>query len=110
MQWTNFDPDTVPPPAREMHVTLDPRGLFYLNHGVIVNLADPVAVRLMFDKEEGLIGMAAVPLRSKASFELRAKHGSASPARTFIAKAFCLHLECMVWLCQNHCHSTDSWH
>ena len=72
-----------------MHVTLNRRGLFYLNHEAVMRLGEPVAVRIMFNKEAGLIGIAAAPLNGKGSFQLRSKHGSESAARTFIAKSFC---------------------
>ena len=92
MQWTNFDPITLPKAAREIHVTLGPRGVFYLNSGAMVKLGDPVAVRLMFNKEAGLIGIAAVPLKAKGAIELRAKYGEDSPGRSFRCTPFCKEL------------------
>ncbi|MEQ1762263.1 MAG: hypothetical protein ABL984_03855 [Pyrinomonadaceae bacterium] len=83
MQWTNFDPSMLPPDAREIHVTLSPRGQFYLNQGAMMKLGEPVAVRLMFNKEERLIGIAAAPLKAKASFELGSKYGEEAPGRVF---------------------------
>lgn len=89
MQWMNFDPSMLPQSERAVHVTLDRRGQFYLNREAVIKLGEPVAVRVMFNKEAGLIGIAAAPLNGKGSFELRSKHGSESAARTFIAKSFC---------------------
>jgi len=82
----------MPVTARTTHVTLSPRGEFYLNYGAMLKLGEPVAVRLMFDKEERLVGIAAGPLNAKASFELRAKYGPDTPARIFRATSFCQHL------------------
>jgi hypothetical protein len=93
MQWTNFDVSMMPPAARAMHVTLSSRGDFYLNQAVMVKLGEPVAVRLMFNKEERLIGIAAAPLKAKGAIELRMKYGLESPGRTFCARPFCLHLD-----------------
>ena len=92
MQWTNFDPFVLPATARTIHVTLDPRGQFYLNQGAMMKLAEPVAVRLMFNKEERLIGIAAAPLKTKTSFELRSKYGEDAPGRTFRCTPFCKEL------------------
>ena len=72
-----------------MHVTLDPRGQFYLNQGAMIKLGEPVAVRLMFNKELGLIGIAAAPLKAKSAIELRAKYGEDASGRVFRATAFC---------------------
>ncbi|MDI1241059.1 MAG: hypothetical protein PSX80_03960 [bacterium] len=89
MQWTNFDPFILPKTATEIHVTLGPRGNFYLNSGAMMKLGDPVAVRLMFDKEAGMIGITAAPLKAKGAIELRAKYGEDSPGRTFRCTPFC---------------------
>lgn len=92
MQWTNFDPTTPSAVSIPNHVTLSPRGEFYLNHGAMMELGYPAAVRLMFEKGERLVGIAAAQLRSKASFELRPKYGNDTPARVFRATSFCKHL------------------
>jgi hypothetical protein len=92
MQWTNFDPTITKPTAAVTHVTLSPRGEFYLNYGAMLKLGEPVAVRLMYDKGERLIGIAAAPLNAKASYELRSKYGTDAPARVFRATSFCRHL------------------
>ncbi len=89
MQWTNFDPTTAPKTAGSLHVTLSPRGDFYLNSAVMISLGDPVAVRLMSDRDAGLIGIAAAPLKVKTSFELKMKYGADSPGRVFRATEFC---------------------
>ena len=57
-----------------------------------MKLGEPVAVRLVFNKEERLIGIAAAPLKAKASFELRSKYGEDAPGRVFRATSFCRHL------------------
>ena len=82
----------LPKAAREIHVTLGPRGNFYLNSGAMNKLGEPVAVRLMFNKEAGLIGITAAPLRAKGALELRAKYGDDSPGRTFRCTPFCIEL------------------
>lgn len=92
MQWTNFDVSMMPPAARALHVTLSSRGDIYLNCGAMIKLGEPVAVRLMFNKEERLIGIAAAPLKAKGAIELRAKYGPDSAGRTFCARPFCLHM------------------
>ncbi len=89
MQWTNFDPYVLPKAVSEIHVTLGPRGTFYLNGGAMMKLGEPVAVRLMFNKEAGLIGIAPVPLKAKGAIELRAKYSDGSPGRTFRCTPFC---------------------
>lgn len=83
----------MPPAARALHVTLSSRGDFYLNCGAMIKLGEPVAVRLVFNKEERLIGIAAAPLKAKGAIELRAKYGSDSSGRSFCARPFCLHLD-----------------
>ena len=92
MQWTNFDPTITNPPATVNHVTLSPRGEFYLNQGAMMNLGYPAAVRLMFEKDERLVAIAAAPLNAKASYELRSKYATDAPARIFRATSFCRHL------------------
>ncbi|MEO5858248.1 MAG: hypothetical protein ABIR33_04785 [Pyrinomonadaceae bacterium] len=92
MQWTNFDPSMLPKNASEIHVTLSPRGVFYLNSGAMIELGDPVAVRLMFNKEAGLIGITAAPLRAKGAIELRRKYNDGSPGRAFRCTPFCKEL------------------
>ena len=82
----------MPKTARDLHVTLSPRGEFYLNEAAMIKLGEPVAVRLMSDKIAGLIGITAAPLKAKASFELRMKYGEDSPGRIFRATEFCRHL------------------
>lgn len=89
MTWTSFDPHLMPRAARVIHVTLSPRAEFYLNQGAMIKLGEPVAVRLLFNKQPGLIGIAAVPLNSKGSFELRPKHGVEAAGRVFRATEFC---------------------
>lgn len=93
MQWTNYDPFIFTKAVSRIHVTLGPRGVFYLNAGAMRNLGEPVAVRLMFNKEEGLIGIAPVPLKA-AACEIRRRlarthfplhtllHGTRHPPRT----------------------------
>ena len=92
MEWTNFDPSMIPETARTIHVTLSPRGEFYLNDGAMMILGDPVAVRLMYERDARLIGIAATPLNAKMSYELRPKYGSDVAARIFRATSFCQHL------------------
>jgi hypothetical protein len=92
MQWTNFDPTITNPTAAGNHVTLSPRGEFYLNYGAMMNLGYPAAVRLMFEKDERLIGIASAPLNAKASYKLRSKYGSDVTSRIFRATSFCRHL------------------
>lgn len=57
-----------------------------------MNLGYPAAVRLMYDKDERLIGIAAAPLNAKASYELRSKYAIDAPAGIFRATSFCRHL------------------
>src|SRR5688572_6835854 len=92
MQWQQFDISKMPPAMRRTHVTLDPLGVFYLNHGAMFDLGEPVAVRLMYEKDAGLIGIAAAPLKAKGAIELRTKYGEDSPVRIFHARQFCHHL------------------
>ena len=89
MAWTSFDSKLMPRAARVMHVTLSPRSEFYLNDGAMRRLGEPVAVRLLFNKSEGLIGIAAVPLHAKASIELRPKYGVDASGRVFRATDLC---------------------
>ena len=72
-------------PARDTQ----PRGDFYLNSAAMISLGDPFAVRLMSDRDAGLIGIAAAPLKAKTSFELKMKYGADSPGRVFRATEFC---------------------
>jgi hypothetical protein len=92
MQWTTFDDSMVPKVVRETRVTLSPRGDFYLNSGAVAALGDPVAVRVLFNKEEGKIGIAAAPLKSKGSYQLCTKYGRCAASRKFRALQFCRHL------------------
>ena len=89
MQWTNFDDSMIPKVVRDARVTLSPRGDFYLNESVVNSLGDPVAVRMLFNKEEGKIGITAAPLNSKGSFRLCTKYGRSAVARKFRALQFC---------------------
>ena len=89
MQWTNFDAKMVPQAVRVIHVTLSPRSEFYLNEAAMVKLGDPVAVRLMFNREERKIGITGAPLNTKASYTLRAKYGMDVSGRVFRATDFC---------------------
>lgn len=57
-----------------------------------MNLGYPAAVRLMYDKGERLVGIAAAPLNAKSSYELRSKYATDAPARIFRATSFCRHL------------------
>jgi hypothetical protein len=86
MQWTNYDPYISTKAVSRIHVTLGPRGVFYLNAGAMRKLGEPVAVRLMFNKEEGLIGITPVPLKAKGAIELRAKYGDDSPGALSAAR------------------------
>lgn len=92
MQWTNFDPTVTKPATAVNHVTLSPRGEFYLNETAMMNLGYPSAVRLMFEEGEKLVGIAAAALNAKASYELRPKYGTDTPARIFRATSFCRHI------------------
>lgn len=92
MQWTNFDPTVVKTTTAVNHVTLSPRGEFYLNESAMMNLGYPAAVRLMFEPDERLIGIASAALNAKASYELRSKYVTDSLARIFRATSFCRHL------------------
>jgi hypothetical protein len=89
MQWTNFDDSMIPKVVRDARVTLSPRGDFYLNESVVNSLGDPVAVRMLFNKEEGKIGITAAPLHSQGSFRLCTKYGRSAVARKFRALQFC---------------------
>jgi len=92
MQWTSFDDSMVPKVVRETRVTLNPRGDFYLNEGAMLGLGDPVAVRMLFNKEEGKIGIAAAPLNTKGALQLCTKYGRCAASRKFRALQFCRHL------------------
>ncbi len=92
MQWTSFDESMVPKVVRETRVTLSPRGDFYLNESAVLDLGDPVAVRVLFDKEAGKIGIAAAPLKVKGSYQLCTKYGRCAASRKFRALQFCRHL------------------
>ena len=92
MQWTKFDDSMVPKPVRDPRVTLNQRGDFYLNEGAVLALGDPVAVRVLFNKEEGKIGIAAAPLKTKGSYQLCTKYGRCAASRKFRALQFCRHL------------------
>ena len=82
----------VPKMIREPRVTLNQRGDFYLNEGAVLALGDPVAVRMLFNKEEGKIGIAAAPLKTKGSYQLCTKYGRCTASRKFRALQFCRHL------------------
>lgn len=92
MQWTAFDESIVAKVVRETRVTLNPRGDFYLNEGAMIDLGDPVAVRMLFNKEEGKIGIAAAPLKTKGAYQLCTKYGRSAASRKFRALQFCRHL------------------
>ncbi len=92
MQWISFDESMMPKVVRETRVTLSPRGDFYLNEGAVHRLGDPVAVRMLFNKEEGKIGIAAAPLKTKGAYELCSKYGRNAASRKFRALQFCRHL------------------
>lgn len=89
MTWTSFDAKLMPRAAKVMHVTLSPRSEFYLNQGAMIKLGEPVAVKLLYNKPAGLMGIAAVPLNAKASIELRPKYGAEASGRVFRATEFC---------------------
>lgn len=89
MEWTIFDPAALPRNAREIYTTLNPKGEFYLNAAALRRLGHPPAVRLMFNRERGLIGIAPVPLKSKGTFVLRRKDGDRVASRVVAAASFC---------------------
>ena len=89
MQWTAFDESMIPKVVRETRVTLSPRGDFYLNEGAVIALGDPVAVRMLFNQEEGKIGIMAAPLKTKGAYQLCTKYGRSANSRRG-CKLFCV--------------------
>lgn len=89
MQWSYIHPSSFPFNARKIYAALSPRGVFYLNHGALLQLGDPPAVKLMYNAIRKVIGIAPVPIHTDESFLLRRKDGDRVASRTFAAAPFC---------------------
>ena len=89
MTWTEIRPSSFPVNARRIYVALGPRGEFYLNHGALIKLGEPSAVKLMYDAERKLIGIAPALTHTKDTFRLRYKDGEHCAGRNFAASPFC---------------------
>ena len=89
MQWSHVTPNSFPVNARKVYAALSPRGVFYLNQGALLKLGDPPAVRLMYNADRKVIGIAPVPIHTTESFLLRRKDGDRVASRTFAAAPFC---------------------
>ncbi len=91
MEWTDFDPSMLAVADKPIHITISPRRQVFLNRTAVSKLGEPVAVRLMFNEKERVIGIAAAPLKAKGAIELRLRTAD-SGARAFNGTPFCQHI------------------
>ena len=75
--------------SKEPRITINKRGMFYLNHPAFLALGEPLAVELIMEKMRRVIGMkSADPLRENV-FDVK-QHGTGNYKR-ISASAFCQH-------------------
>jgi len=73
------------------HVTLTPRGCFYLNGPALKALDEPDAVVMFYDRRQQAIAMKRAPLTKRNSYRLKLKDGEKVKGRILYAANFCRH-------------------
>ena len=74
----------------KIRVTLNTKGLFYLNPVALKALGEPDAVQVMFDRRQAVIGILRTSIEKKGAFLLKRKlaQGPGS-GKCFYAGSFC---------------------
>jgi|SRR5436190_16603263 len=86
-QWDEYTAGPTKPRDERLHVTLNQKGVIFLNRKMHEVLGRPAAAILLFDRRNGLIGIR--PANSKHAFPLKKK--SVGTGRIIHASPFCRH-------------------
>ncbi len=73
------------------HVTLTPKGCFYLNWPTLKALDEPDAVVMLYDRRLQTIAIKRAPLTKRNSYRLKPKDGEKARGRILYAANFCKH-------------------
>ena len=86
-QWDEYTAGPTKPRDERLHVTLNQKGVIFLNRKMHEVLGRPAAAILLFDRRNGLIGIR--PANAKHAFPLKKK--SVGTGRIIHASPFCRH-------------------
>jgi hypothetical protein len=90
-QFEEFDAGPVSQSTDRIHVTISPKGCFYLNGRAIKALDEPDAVVLFYDRRLQTIAMKRAPISKRNAYRLRPKDGEKVTSRILHAANFCKH-------------------
>lgn len=90
-QFEEYDAGPVMRSSERLHVTISPKGTFYLNGRAIEALDEPDAVVLFYDRRLQTIAMKRAPISKRNAYRLKPKDGEAAAGRIIYAANFCKH-------------------
>lgn len=90
-QFEEFEAGPLIQSADRLHVTISPKGYFYLNGRAIKALDEPDAVVLFYDRRLQTIAMKRAPISKRNAYRLKPKDGEATAGRMIYAANFCKH-------------------
>lgn len=92
-QFEEFEPGPMLQSADRVHVSISPKGNFYLNGQAIKALDEPDAVVLFYDRRLQTIAMKRAPISKRNAYRLKPKDGEATVGRMIYAANFCKHYQ-----------------